>query len=149
MSRGLGPRLRAELSSSVVTCSSALDFTFQQRWAPVLPCGPETRLLAELSSDAATCSSALDLASLLRWTLALPRVLWLWALPPCGECFGAATYRTAPSGLWTTGIKKGVATLDTQLGSHVSKARSHVTEAPARRADMPLQFGSTVQCRPS
>jgi hypothetical protein len=60
------------------------------------------------------------------------------ASPPREESSGAATYPTAPSGLWTTGIKKGVAALGTQLGSHVSKAWSRVTEAPARREDMPL-----------
>jgi hypothetical protein len=38
-----------------------------------------------------------------------------------------------PSGLWTTGIKKCLAAPGTQLGSHVFKARSRVTEAPARR----------------
>jgi hypothetical protein len=43
--------------------------------------------------------------------------------------------------------KKGLAALDTQLGSYVSKARSRVTEVHVRRADMPLQFGSTVQHR--
>jgi hypothetical protein len=37
---------------------------------------------------------------------------------------------TAPGGLWTTGIKKDLAILGTQLGSRVSKARSCVTEAP-------------------
>jgi hypothetical protein len=35
-----------------------------------------------------------------------------------------------PGGLWITGIKKGLAAIDTQLGSHVSKAHSCVTEAP-------------------
>jgi hypothetical protein len=69
--------------------------------------------------------------------------------PPREESSGAATYPTATSGLWTTGIKKGLTAPGTQLGSHVSKARSRVTEAPARRADRPLQFGSTVQRRPS
>jgi hypothetical protein len=44
---------------------------------------------------------------------------------------GAATCHTAPGGLWTTGMKKGIAALGTQLGSCVSKARSCVTEAPA------------------
>jgi hypothetical protein len=38
---------------------------------------------------------------------------------------------TAPGGLWTTGIKKGLAALGTWLGSRVSKARSCITEAPA------------------
>jgi hypothetical protein len=37
----------------------------------------------------------------------------------------------APSGLWTTGIKKGLAALGTQLGSRVSMACSCVTEALA------------------
>jgi hypothetical protein len=39
----------------------------------------------------------------------------------------------APGGLWTTGIKKGLAALSMQLGLRVFKARSCVTEAPARR----------------
>jgi hypothetical protein len=112
----------------------------------VLPRGPRLLLLAELSSGAATCSLAPDLASLSRWALPLPHVPWLRALPPREESSSAATYPMAPSGLCTTGIKKGLAALGTQLGLHVSKARSCVTEAPARRADMPLQFGSTVQC---
>jgi hypothetical protein len=67
------------------------------------------------------------------------------ASPPQEESFGAATYPMAPSGLWTIGIKKGLAAPGTQLGSYVSKARMRVTKAPARRADMSLQFGSTVQ----
>jgi hypothetical protein len=58
-------------------------------------------------------------------------------------------YPTGLSGLRTTGIKKGLAAPHTQLGSHVSKGRSRVTEAPTTRADMPLQFGSTVQRSPS
>jgi hypothetical protein len=37
---------------------------------------------------------------------------------------------TTSDGLWTTGIKKGLAVLGTQLGSRISKARSCVTEAP-------------------
>jgi hypothetical protein len=53
-------------------------------------------LLAELSSTVATCSSASDLTSLPRWAPALPRVLWLWALPPREESFGAATCSSAP-----------------------------------------------------
>jgi hypothetical protein len=44
---------------------------------------------------------------------------------------GAATCPTATGGLWTTGIKKGLAALDTELDSRVSMARSCVTEAPA------------------
>jgi hypothetical protein len=37
---------------------------------------------------------------------------------------------TAPGGLWTTGIKKCLVVLVTQLDSRVSKVRSCVTEAP-------------------
>jgi hypothetical protein len=44
---------------------------------------------------------------------------------------GAATCPTAPGGLWTIGIKKGLAALGTQLGSRVSKAHSCITKAPA------------------
>jgi hypothetical protein len=36
-----------------------------------------------------------------------------------------------PGGPWTTGIKKDLAALRTQLGSRVFKARSCATEAPA------------------
>jgi hypothetical protein len=58
--------------------------------------GPGPYLLAELSSGAATCSSAPYLTSLLRWAPALPRVPWLWALPPREESSGAATCSSAP-----------------------------------------------------
>jgi hypothetical protein len=44
---------------------------------------------------------------------------------------GAATCQLASDGLWTTGIKKGLAVLGTQLGSCVSKACSCITEASA------------------
>jgi hypothetical protein len=79
----------------------------------------------------------------------LPRVTRLRARSPQEESSGAATYPTAPSGLWTIGTKKGLVALVTQLASHVSKARSCVTEAPARHADRPLQFDSIVQRQPS
>jgi hypothetical protein len=36
-----------------------------------------------------------------------------------------------PGGMWTAGIKKGLAALGTQLGSRVFKARSCVIEATA------------------
>jgi hypothetical protein len=39
-------------------------------------------------------------------------------------------YTMTPGGLWTAGIKKGLAVLGTHLGSRVFKARSCVTEAP-------------------
>jgi hypothetical protein len=69
------------------------------------------------------------------------------ASPPREESSGAATYPTAPNGLWTIEIKKDLAAPGMQVGSLVSKARSCVTEGSARRADIPLQFGSTwLQC---
>jgi hypothetical protein len=71
------------------------------------------------------------------------------ALPPRDESSGAPMHPTAPSGLWTIRIKKGLAALGTQLGSHVSKTRARVTEAPVRRVDMPLQFDSTEQRIPT
>jgi hypothetical protein len=64
------------------------------------------------------CPMALDLASWPGRIPVLPRV---------------------PFSQWATGIryiKKGLASLGTQLGSHVSKAHLCVTEASARRADM-------------
>jgi hypothetical protein len=124
----------------------------------MLPRGPGPRLLNELNSSAAMRSSAPDLVSLLRWAPALSRVPQLRTSPPCRgglrrchmaptsppreENSGAATH---PSGLWTTGIKKGLSALGTQLDLYVSKAWLRVTETSARRADRPLQFGSTVQ----
>jgi hypothetical protein len=148
VSRGLGPRLLAELSSVAATCSLAPDLTSLLRWAPALPCVPWIQVLhpREESSGAVTCSSAPDLASLPRWAPTLPHGpnlasprggLWCYHIPH------------GSSELWTTGIKKGLAAPDTELGSYVSKARSRVTEAPARRVDRPLQFDLIVQCRPS
>jgi hypothetical protein len=67
------------------------------------------------------CSLAPDLSSLPRWALVLLRVPWPRALPPREESSDAATCPMAPNGQWTTGIKKGLAALGTQLGTHVSK----------------------------
>jgi hypothetical protein len=147
VARGPGPHLLAKLSSSVATRSSAPDLTSLPRWAPVLPCVPWLQALPprEESSAAAMCSSAPNLAFLPRWALALSCVPQLWTSPPREESSGAATYPTARSGLWTTGIKKGLTAPGMQLGSYVSKARSCVTETSARHAEMPLQFVSTVQ----
>jgi hypothetical protein len=148
VNRGSEPRLLAELSSGAVTYSSGLDLAFILRWAPVLP-----RVswlwalpLLEESSDAAMCSSALDLASLPRWALALPRGPDL--VSPRGELRCCHIPHGSQRAV-DYGIKKGLSAPGMQLGSHVSKARSHVTEAPARHANMPLQFGLTVQRRPN
>jgi hypothetical protein len=124
----------------IYTLSHTLEFRTSSPYRGELRCchvsrGSGPRLLTELSSGIITCSSAPDLASLPRWALALPRVIWLRALSPREEISSAATYLMAPSGLWTTGIKKSLAAPGMQLDSHVSKAR--------------LQFGSIVQRRPS
>jgi hypothetical protein len=73
----------------------------------------------------------------------LPRVSWLRALLPRWVSSGAATSPTAPNGLWTTGIKKGLAALGMQLGSRVSKACSCVTESPATHASC---YSAVLQC---
>jgi hypothetical protein len=112
-----------------------------------LSSGP--RLPAEVGSDTITCPMASGST--------FPRVelrrchVFLSSGPhlPAKVSPGAATYPMALIGLWTTGIKKGISSPGTQLGSHVSKARVRVTKALARCADMPLQFGSTMQRRPS
>jgi hypothetical protein len=105
--------------------------------------GPGSCLLAEESCGVATYPSTPDLSSLPRWALALPRGPWLRALLPRGESSDATTSPTAPSGLWTTGIKKGLAALGTQLGSRVSKACSCITKVPVRRAGC---YSAALQC---
>jgi hypothetical protein len=147
VSCGPGPHLLTELSSGDVTYSSTLDLAslprhrlchvshgfglcLPDRRAPTLPCVPQL------------------------WTLPPYRGgLWHCHVAPASplreERSGGVTYPTTPSGLWTTGIKKGLAAPGTQLGSHVFKAWSCVTEVSARRADRSLQFSSTVQRRPS
>jgi hypothetical protein len=72
-----------------------------------IPC-----LLDDVSSGAVTCPTALG-SAFLRWEL---------------QCYHVPH---GPSGLWTTGIKKDLAALGTQLGSCVSEARSCVTEVSA------------------
>jgi 4-diphosphocytidyl-2C-methyl-D-erythritol kinase len=55
---------------------------------------------------------------------------------PEGGSSDAAMCHSPPSELWTTGIKKDLATLVTQLGSCVSKVRLRATKAPARHVGM-------------
>jgi hypothetical protein len=92
----------------------------------------------------------------------LPRVPQLWILPSwrdelrcchmshgSGLCLperGAPVLTRVPrppGGLWTTGIKKGLAALGIQLGSHIFKTHSGVTKAPARPAS---RYSVAVQC---
>jgi hypothetical protein len=134
--RGPGPHLLAELSSDAATCSSAPGLASLLRWAPTLPRVPWLSL-PERRAPALPHVSHLPTSPPCQGGLRSCHVAL--ASPPREESSGAAMYPMAPSGLWTTGIKKSLATLGTQLGSHMYKARSCVTEAPARRAVQPLR----------
>jgi hypothetical protein len=149
------------------TQAVALNHTSLQRWAPEPPRVPRPWTSPPCQGELRCChvfhGSGLYLPE--RRAPALSRVPQLRTLPPCRgglrrchvapasppreESSGAATYPMIPSGLCTIGIKKDLAAPVTQLGSHVSKARPRVTEAPARHADTSLQFGSTVQRMPN
>jgi hypothetical protein len=59
------------------------------------------------------------------------RVPRLGTLPSLEGSYGAVTCFMGPGELWTTGIKKCLAALGTQLGSRISNACSYVTEAHA------------------
>jgi hypothetical protein len=122
------PRCRGELRRCHVSHGSGLYLP--ERRAPALSCVPQLRTSPPCRGGLRQCHVAS-------------------ASPPREESYGAATYPTIPSGLCTTGINKDLAALATQLGSHVSKARPRVTEAPARHADRSLQFGSTMQRMPN
>jgi hypothetical protein len=83
---------------------------------------------------------ALDLISWLRWALVLWHVVWL-ETPPLGQG-GSRCCHMSRGSQWAMGlryIKKGLATLGTQLGSRVLKARAHVPKAPNARAIMGQQ----------
>jgi hypothetical protein len=119
------------------------------------------------------CHIAPYLTSRHRWAPALPCILWLWTSPPgrgglrCYQIsygsgphlpvevgFGAATYPMVPCGPRASGIKKSLAVLLVQLGTHLPNARAQVSNAsdrtrktcgkvvqsmPIRRADRQLQ----------
>jgi hypothetical protein len=152
------------------TCPTALNPASLPGWAPVLPHIPRLwtsppyldglrfchvsygfgpRLPAETGSGTVTCPMAPDLTNLPRRALALPHVLWLWALPPyrgglwynqvshgsgphlpTEEGSGAATHPTVPCGSQASSINKCLAGLAMRLGSHVPKACSCVSKAP-------------------
>jgi hypothetical protein len=139
------------------TCPTASDSASLPRWAPALPralrlrtpppcrdghwcyhvsSGFGPRLLIEVGSGATMCLEAPDLASLLRRALTLPRVLRLQTHLPTGKGSSAATRTVVPNESWASCIKKGIAGLPIQLGSHVSKACLCVSKAPDTRAIM-------------
>jgi hypothetical protein len=68
------------------------------------------------------------------------RVLWLQILPPYQEGSDATTASpTAPCGLRASIIKKNLAGLPMQLGSHIFEACTHVSKTPDISAIMGLQ----------
>jgi hypothetical protein len=144
----------------VAMCPVAMNPASLQRWAPVLPhvlwlrtsppcrdglwcChvsyGSGSCQLAQEGSGAATCLMALGLASLPRRALALPRVPWLWTLPPCGEGSSAAMCLVVSCGPRVSSIKKGLAGLAMWVSSCVPKARSCVSVAPAPKQLWPVR----------
>jgi hypothetical protein len=112
-------------------------------------CSFGPHLPTKVRSGATTCLTAPDLTSLIsRGSGAATCPMALGSASSRGE-LRCCHVPHGPSELWTTGMKKCLAGPDTQLSSHVSKARLRITEAPAWRADRPLQFGSTMQHSPS
>jgi hypothetical protein len=128
--------LPTEVDSGTITCSAAPDLASLLRWAPTLPHVSQLRTLPPWWCELWCChvSHGSELCLPERGALLLPRIPRLRALSSWEESSGVATCPTAPGGLWTTWIKKGLATLSTQLGSRVSKSRSCVTEVTIRCA---------------
>jgi hypothetical protein len=107
--------------------------------------GSGPRFLAEVGSGAVTCPMSLDLASRLRWAPVLPCALWLRTSPPswgglqrCHVSYGSRPCLPAEVGSgaakchmahdltsrlrWASSIKKSLAVLPVQLGTHVPNA---------------------------
>jgi hypothetical protein len=117
------PRLLAGVGSGTATCPIAPNLASRLRWAPTLPCVIWLRISppTEVGTDTATCPMALELTFRLRCAPALPRV------------------PRVPMGHELQNIKKSLAGLPVQLGTHVSNARAHVSKAPQIRAITRLQ----------
>jgi hypothetical protein len=123
---------RAQLHQTLPLCQGGLRHCHVSSVSrPHLP--------AREGSGATTCIMALDPTSLLRRALEPPYGLRLRTLPPCREGFGTATHPTVPYGSLASSIKKNLPGLPKQLGSHVSKAHTHVSETLDVRAIMGLQ----------
>jgi hypothetical protein len=120
--------------------------------------GSESCLPAHKGSGVATCPTAPDPASLLERASVLPHVPRLWILPPylggfrrchvshsteprlpAREGSDAATCPAAPCGPRASSIKKSLAVLPVQLGTHVPNARVQVFKPPDIRTIMDLQ----------
>jgi hypothetical protein len=100
------------------------------------PCSTGSRFPAREGSNIATCLVAPNHASPMGGLRCFHMSCGSEPRLSAKECSGAVMCLTALNGLWPTWIKKGLAALSTQLDSCVFKARSRVTKAPARRADM-------------
>jgi hypothetical protein len=128
-------------STQIVGCAST-HFHVSYDSKPHLP--------VEVGSGTVTCPTVSGLASQLRWAPLLPRVLWLRTSPPSWgglwHChvsydFGprlpvevgsdTTTCPAGPNGLWASSIKKSLATLPMQLGTHARKFPKRLT-GPAR-----------------
>jgi hypothetical protein len=96
----------------------------------------------EESSGAATCFSAPDLASLSRWTPTLPHRSSLASLRGELRCCHVPH---GPQRVVDHRNKERASCPRHAGGLACVQTRLHITKAPARRVDMPLQFGSTVQ----
>jgi hypothetical protein len=107
-----------------------------------VPLVPGPRLLTEVNSSAVTCPMASG-SAFLRGELLCCHLSHSPGLCLSERGAPVLPHPTPPSGLWTTGIKKDLAPLGTQLGSRVSKARSCVTEALARRVG---RYSVSLQC---
>jgi hypothetical protein len=144
-----------------------------------MPYSSRSYLPAQKGSIATMCPGALDPASLFGRASTLPRAPWLRTPPPYSgglwcchvshgleprlparEGSGTATFPSALSRPRDLGIKKGLADLGMQLGSHVLKVHSCVTKAcspdkhcktcghvtslrPTRRADRRTQCNAS------
>jgi hypothetical protein len=155
-----GPCLPTDVWSGASTCPVDLDPTSLIGRAPALPRVLWLRTPPPCKGGlrCTMCPTAPDLASLERWTPVrhvsyssrsylptgygsrAPHVLRLWILPPYREGSGAATACPVVScGLQTSSIKKSLAYLLVQLGTHVPNARTPVFKAPDVRVIMVLQ----------
>jgi hypothetical protein len=111
-----GPCLPTREGSGVAMCLAASDRASLLGRASVPPHAPRHRTLPPYSGGRRCCHVPHRFGPCL----------------PAREGSDAATYPTALNGPRASGIKKGLAGLSMQLGSHVSKSCSHVTEVHVR-----------------
>jgi hypothetical protein len=130
VSCNFGSNLPTDVGSGTTMFPTAPDLASLLKWTPALPRVSQLRSLPPWRGELRCChvSHGSELWLPERGAPLLPRVPRLRALPSWEGSSGATTCHTAPSGLCTTGIKKCLAALSTQLGSRVCKARSCGTD---------------------